>query len=116
MRETESVLSEKEQELAGLNLSLSEKEVRVCVMFGTSVHTKCGECTYIQLVTAGLVVEIERVRVVEQEGQREREIEMKDSQTTISSLKSQLEVLQTQLEETRQTDSERVEKVSCVRV
>ena len=71
---------------------------------------------YIQLVNAGLVVEIERVRVVEQEGQREREIEIKDSQTTISSLKSQLKVLQTQLEETRQTDSERVEKVSCVRV
>ena len=87
-------------------------------MFGTSVHTIiCGDkCTYIQLVNAGLVVEIERVRVVEQEGQREREREMKDSQTTISSLKSQLEVLQTQLEETRQTDSERVEKVSCVRV
>ena len=30
------MLSEKEQELAGLNHSLSEKEVRVCVMFGTS--------------------------------------------------------------------------------
>ena len=73
----------------------------------------------VQTANAGVLCEVARLKElvaemerVDERQKQERETEKEEADTLISSLTAQLEALQTQLDQSKKTDSERMNQVS----